>query len=130
MEKGPTRPEWVVWLGYASGLKPPKLWAQRDILTWRAFRQLSWERKQKDSKDRRIEREAAEHDDSINDIVVEHKAETEIKVNVIEEVRKAKRAELASKRAGLLEAWKAGGIEAWKAKRAGPAQQEEEKKQE
>ena len=86
-EKGPTRPEWVVWLGYASGLRPPKLWAQRDILTWRAFRKLTWERKQKNSKDLRQEREKEEHDDSINDIVVEHKAETEIKVAVIEEVR-------------------------------------------
>ena len=55
----------------------------------------------------RQEREKEEHDDSINDIVVEHKAETEIKVAVIEEVRQAKRAEMASKRAGLLEAWKA-----------------------
>ena len=25
--KGPTRTEWVFWLGYAAGLKPPKLWA-------------------------------------------------------------------------------------------------------
>ena len=107
MEKGPTRPEWVVWLGYASGLMPPKLWARRDILTWRSFRQLTVERKDKDSKELRRIREEEEHEDSINDIVVEHKAETEIKVNVIEEIRKAKRAELAAKRGGLLAAWKA-----------------------
>ena len=72
MVKGPTREEWILWLGFASGLKVPEVWAKRDVLTWRAYRMIHAESKSKSGKELRAQREEAEHEESIDEVVYEH----------------------------------------------------------
>ena len=107
MVKGPTREEWILWLGFASGLKVPEVWAKRDVLTWRAFRMIKTESKSKNGKEKREQREEEEHEESIDEVTYVHKIETQLKVDIIDKVRSDKKAEREAKRKELLAAYKA-----------------------
>ena len=37
--KGPSIVDFLLWLGYLAGLKVPKIWATRDVITYRALRE-------------------------------------------------------------------------------------------
>ena len=78
---------------------PPHEWAKRDILTWRAYRNLRQKEYKPDKElgwkqeiDKRKEAEEEEREDSIDEVVEEHKNECEIKLEVIQKIRNKKKA--------------------------------------